>query len=45
MAAAPSDYIVELKCSFHDRTYLYFVMEYLPGGDYMGLLISRDILT
>jgi serine/threonine kinase 38 len=40
-----SQWIVELKASFQEGDYLYLVMEYLPGGDLMGLLIEKDILT
>ena len=40
-----SPWIVELKASFQEDEYLYLVMEYLPGGDLMNLLIQKDILT
>ena len=40
-----SPWIVGLKASFQEGDYLYLVMEYLPGGDLMGLLIARDIFT
>ena len=40
-----SQWIVELKASFQEGDYLYLVMEYLPGGDLMGLLIYKDIFT
>lgn len=40
-----SIWIVELKASFQEDDYLYLVMEYLPGGDLMNLLIKKDILT
>ena len=39
-----SPWVVELKCSFQDEKYLYLVMEYLPGGDLMSLLMKRDTL-
>ena len=39
-----SPWIVELKASFQEGDYLYLVMEYCPGGDLMGLFITRDIL-
>lgn len=38
-------WIVQLKCSFQDENYLYLVMEYVPGGDMMGLLIKKDIFS
>ena len=38
-------WIVELKCSFQDADHLYLVMEYLPGGDLMSLLIKKDTFT
>lgn len=38
-------WIVQLKCSFQDEAYLYLVMEYVPGGDLMSLLIKKDIFT
>ena len=40
-----SPWIVKLKASFQEGDYLYLVMEYLPGGDLMGLFIAKDILT
>mmetsp|Transcript_3279 Transcript_3279/g.5752 ORF Transcript_3279/g.5752 Transcript_3279/m.5752 type:complete len:469 (-) Transcript_3279:876-2282(-) len=36
--------ICKLYFAFQDPEYLYLVMEYLPGGDLMGLLILRDTL-
>lgn len=37
--------IVKLYYSFQDAEYLYLIMEYLPGGDMMTLLIREDTLT
>ena len=45
MSKVKSPWIVELKASFQEDDYLYLVMEFLPGGDLMNLLIKRDILT
>ena len=45
MSKASTPWIVELKASFQEGDYLYLVMEYLPGGDLMNLLIEKDILT
>ena len=42
---ANNPWIVNLKYSFQDEYYLYLVMDYLPGGDLMNLLMKRDILT
>ncbi|GAA0151093.1 non-receptor serine/threonine protein kinase [Lithospermum erythrorhizon] len=45
LAEVDSNCIVKLYCSFQDEEYLYLVMEYLPGGDMMTLLMRKDILT
>jgi serine/threonine kinase 38 len=45
LVKAKNPWIVGLKYSFQDDENLYLVMEYLPGGDLMNLLIKRDILT
>ena len=36
---ADSNWIVDLKSSFTDQNNLYLVMEYLPGGDLMNMLM------
>ncbi|XP_052211186.1 uncharacterized protein LOC127814015 isoform X2 [Diospyros lotus] len=45
LAEVDSNYIVKLYCSFQDDEFLYLIMEYLPGGDVMTLLMRKDILT
>ena len=45
LVLAKCPWIVELKTSFQDEKYLYLVMEYLPGGDLMTLLMRKDILS
>ncbi|KAL9239738.1 hypothetical protein vseg_014032 [Gypsophila vaccaria] len=45
LAEVDSNCIVKLYCSFQDEVFLYLVMEYLPGGDMMTLLMRKDILT
>eukprot|EP00898_Chlorokybus_atmophyticus_P006902 jgi/Chlat1/7212/Chrsp57S00537 len=45
LAEIDSECIVKLYYSFQDDFYLYLVMEYLPGGDLMTLLMRRDTLT
>ena len=42
---ASNPWIVKLKYSFQDDYYLYLVMEFLPGGDLMNLLMKKEILT
>ena len=42
---ASNPWIVKLKYSFQDDFYLYLVMDFLPGGDLMNLLIKKEILT
>ena len=45
MSKVKSPWIVELKASFQEGDYLYLIMEFLPGGDFMNLLIKKDKLT
>jgi serine/threonine protein kinase len=42
--AESASYVCKLYCTFQDAEHLYLVMEYLPGGDLMQLLIQRDTL-
>lgn len=44
LSIADNPWIVELKYSFQDESNLYLVMEFLPGGDLMTILMKRDIL-
>jgi protein-serine/threonine kinase len=44
-AGASSPWVVRLFYSFQDRDYLYLVMEFVPGGDLMGLLMALDTFT
>ena len=43
LAEANSDWVVKLFYSFQDRENLYFIMDYIPGGDLMNLLIKRGV--
>lgn len=45
LANANSDWVVQLYSSFTDAKNLYLVMEFLPGGDLMNLLIEKDVFT
>ncbi|KAL8263616.1 hypothetical protein R6Q59_021746 [Mikania micrantha] len=45
LAEVDNNCIIKLYCSFQDKEYLYLVMEYLPGGDMMTLLMRKDTLT
>ena len=45
LAEVNSPYVVTLYYSFQDDQFLYLVMEYLPGGDMMTLLMRKDILS
>jgi len=38
-------WVVRLHYSFQDATYLYLVMEYVPGGDLMRVLIDQKTLS
>ena len=45
LAQADNPWVVKLQYSFQDDNHLYLVMEYLPGGDLMTVLMKYDILT
>lgn len=40
-----SKWIVPLIASFQDSNNLYLIMDYMVGGDFLGLLIRKNILT
>lgn len=43
LAEADNEWVVKLYYSFQDDKFLYFVMDYIPGGDLMSLLIKIEI--
>uniref|UniRef100_A0A1I8GGL6 non-specific serine/threonine protein kinase n=1 Tax=Macrostomum lignano TaxID=282301 RepID=A0A1I8GGL6_9PLAT len=45
LVKADNEWVVKMYYSFQDGSNLYLVMEFLPGGDMMTLLIKRDTLT
>jgi serine/threonine kinase 38 len=45
LVAADNPWVVKLVYSFQDEEKLYLVMEYLPGGDFMTILMKKDILS
>lgn len=45
LAGADSPWVVSLYYSFQDPQYLYLIMEFLPGGDLMTMLIRWQIFT
>ena len=45
LVKAKSPWVVDLKFSFQDDKHLYLIMEFLPGGDFMTLLMRKDILN
>lgn len=44
VGAEESCWVVPLIASFQDNTNLYLVMEYMIGGDFLGLLLREDVL-
>jgi protein-serine/threonine kinase len=44
VASANSRWVVPLVASFQDYNNLYLVMEYMVGGDFLGLLLREDVL-
>lgn len=45
LAQSNNPWVVQLYYSFQDSKYLYLIMEFLPGGDMMTLLIREDTFT
>ncbi|GAM83548.1 hypothetical protein ANO11243_015360 [Dothideomycetidae sp. 11243] len=45
LANADSPWLVKLHTSFQDSTFLYMLMEFLPGGDLMTMLIKYEIFS
>ncbi|KXJ27037.1 serine/threonine-protein kinase 38 [Exaiptasia diaphana] len=45
LAEAENQWVVKMYYSFQDSQLLYLVMEFLPGGDLMTLLMKRDTFT
>ncbi len=45
LSLADNPAVVKLYYSFQDESNIYLVMEYLPGGDLMNILIKYDILS
>ncbi|XP_041114752.1 serine/threonine-protein kinase LATS2-like [Polyodon spathula] len=43
LAEADNEWVVKLYYSFQDKDNLYFVMDYIPGGDMMSLLIRMGV--
>lgn len=39
------DFVCKMVATFQDRGYLYFLCEYLPGGDLLSMLIRDDRLS
>ncbi|WFD21376.1 Serine/threonine-protein kinase [Malassezia equina] len=45
LAESNSPWVVQLYYSFQDAAYLYLLMEFLPGGDLMTMLIKYDTFS
>jgi len=45
LSSAKDDWVIGLHYTFQDDTYLYMVMDYLPGGDLMTHLMRKDTFT
>lgn len=45
LAESTSPWVVQLFFSFQDNIHLYLVMEFLPGGDLMSMLIKYDTFS
>ncbi|KAL5502261.1 hypothetical protein EMCRGX_G009006 [Ephydatia muelleri] len=45
LVEADNPWVVKMYYSFQDAINLYLIMEFLPGGDMMTLLMKKDILS
>lgn len=45
LAESTSPWVVQLFYSFQDPLYLYLIMEFLPGGDLMSMLIKYSVFS
>ena len=45
LAESDSPWVVRLYTTFQDPTFLYMLMEFLPGGDLMTMLIKYEIFS
>merc|ERR1739844_711025 len=45
LVEADHQWVVKMYYSFQDEERLYLIMEFLPGGDLMTLLMKKDTLT
>lgn len=45
LVEADHQWVVEMYYSFQDTINLYLIMEFLPGGDMMTLLMKKDTMT
>lgn len=45
LAESTSAWVVQLFYSFQDSLYLYLIMEFVPGGDLMTMLMKYDVFS
>ncbi|KAF2274569.1 serine/threonine-protein kinase cot-1 [Westerdykella ornata] len=45
LAESDSPWVVKLHTTFQDSTFLYMLMEFLPGGDLMTMLIKYEVFS
>jgi len=45
LADSDNDWVVRMYFSFQDVQFLYLIMEYCPGGDFMTILMREDMLS
>lgn len=45
LAEAESPWVVKLFATFQDANFLYLLMEFVPGGDLMSMLIKYEVFS